>query len=343
MHLNGTTSISSEDKVHCLNISFMKFSIILPIYKVEKYLRPCVDSILNQTFKDFEVILVDDGSPDSSPLICDEYAQKDARVQVIHKENGGLSDARNVGLKHASGEYIFFIDSDDYLIDDNVLLRISQKLKCNPDVVAFKAIKWFETNGELSHTTTDLSVSDDRLTACEKYIELIDKDSYSNSAWSKVIKRTLLVENNIEFEKGLLGEDNDWYYKVIGVLSSLELIDEPLYVYRQRAGSITKTYKNKNLEHLLWIIAKWTNYVNDGDMTDNKKVIRNSLAKQYCHAIIGYSSLENPQEYYPQLKKYSYLLKYSANPRVKTFRKMYKLIGLDGIILLLRLRKLIKK
>lgn len=321
----------------------MKFSIILPVYNVEKYLRPCVDSILSQSFKDYEIILVDDGSKDSSGKICDEYSSKYAFVNTIHKSNGGLSDARNVGLRQAKGEYVFFIDSDDYLIDENVLQRISQKLKYNPDVVAFKSIKWFETNGELSHTTTDLSVSDDRLAACEKYIELIDKDSYSNSAWSKVIKRALLVDNNIEFEKGLLGEDNDWYYKVIGVLSSVELIDEPLYVYRQRAGSITKTYKNKNLEHLLWIIEKWTNYINDGEMTGNKKVIRNSLAKQYCHAIIGYSSLENPKEYYPQLKKYCYLLRYSANPRVKVFRKMYKLIGLRGIIFLLRFRKAIKK
>lgn len=320
-----------------------KFSIILPVYNVEKYLRSCIDSILSQTYKYYEIILVDDGSQDSSGKICDEYSAKYGFIKTVHKPNGGQSDARNIGLKQANGEYIFFIDSDDYLIDEDVLQRISQKLKYKPDVVAFKSIKWFETNGDLSHTTTDLTVSDDRLTACEKYIELIDKDSYSNSPWSKVIKRALLVDNHIEFEKGLLGEDNDWYYKIVGVLSSLELIDEPLYVYRQRAGSITKTYKKKNLEHLLWIIEKWTNYINAGEMTVNKKVIRNSLAKQYCHAIIGYSSLKNPKEYYPRLKKYSYLLKYSANPRVKAFRKMYKLMGLKGIILLLRLRNVIKK
>ena len=89
------------------------FSIILPIYKVEKYLHQCVDSILGQTYKNFELILVDDGSPDRCPQICDDYASKDARVKVIHKENGGLSDARNNGLLHAIGDYVFFIDSDD--------------------------------------------------------------------------------------------------------------------------------------------------------------------------------------------------------------------------------------
>lgn len=321
----------------------MKFSIILPIYNVEKYLRPCIDSILNQTYKDYEIILVDDGSTDLSSRICDEYTSKYDFIKTVHKPNGGLSDARNVGLKLANGEYVFFIDSDDYLINENVLRLIFDKLTGNPDVVAFKSIKWFECNGELSNSTTDLTISSDKLTACGKYLELIDKDSYSNSAWSKVIKRSLLIDNKIEFEKGLLGEDNDWYYKVVGVMSSLELIDEPLYVYRQRAGSITKTYKDKNLEHLLWIIEKWSNYINNGAITDNKKVIRNSLAKQYCHAIIGYSTLDNPKEYYPQLKKYSFLLKYSENPRVRVFRKMYKTMGLKGIIILLRLRKLIRK
>ena len=90
------------------------FSVIIPIYCVEQYLRTCVDSVLSQTFLDFEVILVDDGSPDGCPRLCDEYAKKDARVRVIHKANGGLSDARNIGLSHASGEYILFLDGDDY-------------------------------------------------------------------------------------------------------------------------------------------------------------------------------------------------------------------------------------
>ena len=90
------------------------FSIIIPVYKVEKYLNQCVDGVLSQTFKDYEIILVDDGSPDKSPLICDEYSASDSRVRVIHKPNGGLSQARNEGLNIAKGEYVIFLDSDDY-------------------------------------------------------------------------------------------------------------------------------------------------------------------------------------------------------------------------------------
>ncbi|MBR3443813.1 MAG: glycosyltransferase [Bacteroidaceae bacterium] len=321
----------------------MQFSIIVPIYNVEKYLSACIDSILAQTYGDYEIILVDDGSTDTSPQICDQYANQHACIHVIHKPNGGLSDARNVGLKVARGEYIFFIDSDDYLIDNAVLSRIVDKLKGKPDVVAFKAVKWFESTGKMGVNTDDLSVSSDSLEPYEKYLELIDKDTYSNSAWSKVIKHSILKENHIEFEKGLLGEDNDWYYKVVSHLTSLELINEPLYVYRQRAGSITKTYTKKNMEHLLWIIEKWTKYVNEGELTGNKEVIRNSLAKQYCHAIIGYCSLSHAKEFLPRLKRQNYLLQYSNNPRVKAFRRLNRLVGLSGTIWLLKFRKLFIK
>lgn len=107
----------------------MRFSIIVPIYKVELYLRQCINSVLNQSYKDFELILVDDGSPDNCPIICDEYASRDIRVKVIHKSNGGLSDARNVGLDVAQGEYVLFLDSDDWWDDVLALEKINLKIK----------------------------------------------------------------------------------------------------------------------------------------------------------------------------------------------------------------------
>lgn len=320
-----------------------RFSIILPIYNVEKYLSACIDSILKQSFKDYEIILVDDGSKDSSGAICDDYKKGFERIKVIHKPNGGLSDARNVGLKEAIGEYVFFVDSDDYLIDNNVLGQINEKIEISsPDVIAFKSVKWFESTGKTSTCSWNLIVSTSAIEPYQKYIELIDKDAYFNSAWSKVIRRSFLVNNNIEFEKGLLGEDNDWYYKVVEHIQSLELINEPLYVYRQRTGSITKTYTKKNLEHLLWLIEKWVKIINEGELTGNKMVIRNSLAKQYCHAIIGYSQLCDAKEFMPRLKRLNYLLQYSNNPRVRIFRRMNSIVGLKGILMLLKMRNIIK-
>ena len=107
----------------------MLFSIIVPVYKVEDYIEKCIDSILLQSYTDFELILIDDGSPDKCPLICDQYKERDSRVKVIHKQNGGLSSARNAGLKVAKGEYILFLDSDDFFISGNVLEKKHVKIQ----------------------------------------------------------------------------------------------------------------------------------------------------------------------------------------------------------------------
>ena len=123
----------------------MKFSIIIPIYKVEVYLHQCVDSVLAQSYKNIEVILVDDGSPDSCPRICDEYAAKDERIKVIHKPNGGLSDARNSGLKIANGDYVIFLDSDDYYNNTQFLQDIHDQLFFkNADVLFFRRIYFID-------------------------------------------------------------------------------------------------------------------------------------------------------------------------------------------------------
>ncbi len=128
-----------------------KISIIVPVYKVEKYIHQCIDSILKQTFTDIELILVDDGSPDSCGKICDEYAVKDRRVKVIHKENGGLSDARNTGVKCAKGEYISFVDSDDWIAPNALEEALWQMLKNEVDMLKFGFIK---TDGRKSKTVT---------------------------------------------------------------------------------------------------------------------------------------------------------------------------------------------
>ena len=127
----------------------MKFSIIIPCFKVEKYLSACVDSVLNQTFPDYEIILVDDGSPDRVPEICDEYAKKDNRIRVIHQKNGGLSRARNAGISAAKGEYLICIDSDDYIAKNDLLARVAEKTKSGTDVVLYGYQKLFESNNSL--------------------------------------------------------------------------------------------------------------------------------------------------------------------------------------------------
>lgn len=314
------------------------FSIILPIYKVEQYLHQCIDSILRQTYKNFELILVDDGSPDRCPQICDDYASKDGRIKVIHKKNGGQSDARNMGLLHATGDYVFFIDSDDYLADDKVLETIVPKLS-NIDVVLFKFRKYYENTGYLGNPPFSFPSKEPRLTTVEWLIDLNNKDAFYNSPWSKVINRKLLVNNKIQFEKGLLGEDNDWFYQVLLCAKTFDYIDEPFIVYRQRCNSTTSSYKLKNLSDLIYILNKWVAIVKKAKGNPYISVIEASLAKQYCHALIGYQTLKDAgkKAYKEVLKKHSQLLSYSNNPRVRSFRSMYNVVGFNGTIFLLKL------
>lgn len=320
-------------------------SVILPIYKVEKYLKQCVDSVLQQTYTNIEVILVDDGSPDNCPQICDDYKKSDVRIKVVHKKNGGQSDARNCGLKEAVGDYVFFIDSDDYLIDSHVIGKIAKKVTTGCDVVLFKFQKYYEANNTMGKPSFSFPIISDYSSITAWLIELNNRDAFYNSAWSKAIKRSLLVDNNVTFENGLLGEDNDWFYQVVLHAKTFECIDEPFIVYRQRCNSITSSYKLKNLTDLIYILSKWNNIINQENSNPSIQVINASLAKQYCHALIGYQNLKDSakKQYKKTLKKYSFLLKYSQNPRVKTFRRIYDVFGFNGIIFMLSIASLILK
>ena len=314
----------------------MRFSIIIPIYKVEKYLRPCVDSVLQQTFRDFELILVDDGSPDSCPQICDAYAQQDERVRVIHKTNGGLASARNAGLEVAQGDYVCYVDSDDYLIDNKVLERLAEKTESEPDIVHYKFVEWFESDGHVAPCYFDYNVSTKGRSLAEVYCDLINKDAYYNSAWSKIIRRSLLMDNDIRFEEGIVGEDNEWYYHVVMVAKMLVLLDEPLYVYRRRSGSITTSTTEKNLRDQLHVLDKWEKILSTAENDARAQVVWGSLAKQFCSAVILYAGLNNVGSYMPELREKSYMLKYSSNKRVVIFRWAIRLLGLKMFIQVLR-------
>lgn len=316
-----------------------KFSIIIPVYKVEKYLRQCVDSVLGQSYLDFELILVDDGSPDACPQICDEYAQKYENVRCIHQKNGGQSCARNTGLSAASGEYIMFIDSDDYLANSNVLGLLAEKTTGNPDIVHYKNIEWLEADGSIKECSFDFNICTEGKTLDEIYCELIDKDAYYNSAWSKIIRREVLVENKIEFIPGLLGEDNEWFYNVVMAAKNVALVDAPLYVYRRRQSSITSSLTEKNLSDQLFVIAKWVDIIEREVNNPHIKVVRGSLAKQYCSALIIAGSIPDAKSYYVTLKQYKHLLNYTKTPRVVVFRWLVRIWGIKGTIALLRVYK----
>lgn len=212
-------------------------SIIVPIYKVEPYLRRCLDSIVNQTYTNLEIILVDDGSPDGCPQICDEYAAKDNRIVVIHKENGGLSDARNAGLDICKGKYISFVDSDD-LLD---LKAMEYMLNTGTDVdIVISNVKMFINDEEISNSNkTHCNSSSFKIIGSDDLLLRLckDGDAYLRSAWGKLFKKELF--SNIRFPKGKLYEDMYVNYRLYYKAFQSTFISIPLYYYRQnRPGSI---------------------------------------------------------------------------------------------------------
>ena len=220
-------------------------SIIVPVYKVEDYIRRCIDSLLTQTYMNTQIILVDDGSPDMCGRICDEYAATDTRIQVIHKENGGLSDARNAGLLAAKGEYIAFVDSDDWVAPDYLERMYEALCKQNADICECSVQR---TSDEvLSVKTADAS---EKVFGTESALaELIQDGVFRQHVWNKLYKRSCLA--NITFPIGKTNEDEFWTYRVFGRANSIVRIDDVLYFYFQRSGSIMGSqYSLKRLDAL---------------------------------------------------------------------------------------------
>lgn len=208
-------------------------SVIVPIYNVEKYLARCVDSIVNQTYKNLEIILVNDGSPDLCHQMCDDYAEKDSRIKVVHKKNGGLSDARNAGMAVAKGEYISFIDSDDYVSDDFFECLLDVMNKENSDIAECSVVKLYEDN-RFDEFSDDLSVktydTQDAMSA------LIAENPFHQHVWNKLYKTELV--RDIPYAVGKLNEDEFWTYQVFGRANKVSKLNKTMYYYFQRNSSI---------------------------------------------------------------------------------------------------------
>ena len=211
-------------------------SVIVPIYNVEDYLCRCVDSILRQTYKKLEIILVDDGSEDRCGKLCDEYAQKESRIKVIHKENGGLSDARNAGLEIAVGDYVFFVDSDDWIADNAIECLLAMFSKYDDvDIVMGSSVDVIEQEGENVETKYSVKLgSEEKLDKIKAM-----KDNLLNgwAAWNKLYRRKLFDE--IRFPVGKINEDEAILLRVIEKSDNIIKVGIPTYFYFLRQNSIT--------------------------------------------------------------------------------------------------------
>lgn len=215
-----------------------EISIVVPIYKVEEYLDKCVNSLINQSYTNIEIILVDDGSPDSCPEMCDNYAQQDSRIKVIHKENGGLSDARNTGMRVTKGEYILFVDSDDYIDLDTCEHFIEIINNQKPDIIVGNAKRM--EGSKVLQMSHKLNTKSKAITGGDYLKQELKTKTMYMAAWLNLYSRAFLLANKLEFKVGILHEDEQFtpraFLKAEGVIGT----DISFYNYIIREGSITR-------------------------------------------------------------------------------------------------------
>lgn len=233
-------------------------SVIVPIYKVEKYINKCVDSIRHQTYKELEIILVDDGSPDNCPAICDEYAKKDSRIQVIHKQNGGLINARKSGLEIAKGEYIGFVDGDDWIEPEMYELFAQQIKKYSPDMVISDFYYDSGTKPANSEQLFEREYYDKYALENEIYPHMLFSGTYykfgiNPCCWSKVYKKELLKKNLYPVDGRIkMGEDAAFTYPCLLDAESIATVKTPCYHYIINPESMTKSY-DKDLQDIIFL------------------------------------------------------------------------------------------
>lgn len=267
-----------------INLHKTKISVIVPIYKVEAYLDRCVKSIEGQTYEALEIILVDDGSPDNCPAMCDAWAAKDERIRVIHKKNGGLSDARNAGIEASKGDYLLFVDSDDYIepvMCEKMLLAAEG---AQADIAVCNFYWEYSDHREMQKS---LGISG-RIISKDNILD----DYFSSNkvtmtvAWNKLYRRELFfTPEHIRYPKGLLHEDEFTSYRLLYAGRKTVVLDEPYYHYIQRDGSIMSNYNEKNLHDIMRCAQEYLHW--SDRYAPEKRKLMEYAAFNICRFIIG--------------------------------------------------------
>lgn len=291
-------------------------SVVIPIYLVADYLPTCIESVLKQTYSEKEIILVDDGSPDSSPEICDEYAALYPNIKVIHKKNGGLSDARNVGIETATGEYVLFLDGDDYWDDVNALDKLIQRVTLtNADVLNFSFMKYYEDTGEKSPYFHGVSHMPLYLQKKKEQLDyLAEKNLYLSSACSKMIRRELFSDNLL-FEVGAYSEDVEWSARLIQSAKSMDFICLNFYCYRQRKDSISHTINDKKSKDLCGHIIKCIEMANATSEEDKKLMLQYAAYQYGTYYIVQAQAINKQTECIEKLSNFSSIISNHENSR----------------------------
>ena len=275
-------------------------SIIIPIYNVEMFLHECIDSALKQTYKDIELILVDDGSSDNCPQICDEYSALDSRVKVIHQKNVGLSCARNNGLAIAKGEYVYFLDSDDILAENAIMELYNNANERKLDVVLFDGYV-IDEDGKLAKTNR-LYIRkgryEDVYTGKKLFVELKRNFDYKSSVPLLCIRKQCLINLNLTFCEGILHEDELFTFLLLMQCKRAGHLPKPLYYRRKRAGSIMTTIPDKrNFTGYMCVLEEILKYYNSNDLETNVDIaVKKHIAAFFESAYRSYMRLSEREQ-----------------------------------------------
>lgn len=317
-------------------------SVIVPVYKVEKYLSECVESILGQSFRDLELILVDDGSPDGCPLLCDAYAAKDDRIVVIHKENGGVSRARNSGLLAATGEFVIFCDSDDWM-EDNALEGLYEvAVRKHADIVIGDVNLVQGGSKKRAVFFRNEFMCDNE----EEKIGLIRADLYRTycpdppregpafgygGPWNKLVRRDLLIRNNVSFDTSLKGIFDDILYTayIFALAERILYLQIPVYNYRIADGTITHSYRPDSVEINRAIFRAWKRFFQRfGNYSEMKEAFYACVMRRTEESIRNYFLHEqctlSPQESQRQFMEMISSKPYSAAVKNVRLQKISK-------------------
>jgi len=302
-----------------------KYSIVIPVYNVEKYISECLESLIAQN-KPMEVILVDDGSTDGSGKICDEYAEKYEWIKVIHNDNTGPGKARNVGAREANGDFLMFVDSDDYISDGFFEKFETSDSDFGADIIFFEMFKAFENGEKVSMAQglqkdklfkKDKSVVYEHISCCSKF---------PASPCGKLINLGFYKESGIKMPEDIISEDVDWSLELILKANSFDFFEEGFYYYRQLGCSRSSAGHENAVRDALMIIDKWDKLLRENEY---KEYFYCFLAYQYAmiFPFVGALDGKKRKAYAKEMKKFRYLLNFGKTKKLKAIKWAVKLLG----------------
>jgi glycosyltransferase involved in cell wall biosynthesis len=309
-------------------------SIVIPCYNSSSSILKCVESILKSPEDNYEIILVNDGSTDDTLTICNTLSVEYDNIVVIDKPNGGASSARNLGILNASGDYLMFLDSDDYWKNEIGLTSIKGGISTEEDVdiILFGVENFNSVSKSISQRVifTKQDISYLHSNSFEENIDYLYENSlFPSSAWSIVIRKSLLLNNDLLFKEGIVAEDIDWMVGVMKQKPEIRAIEDSFYRYHKlREGSVTSTSGKKAVTSLLYILDKWVPVLDNKNSIDVTLV--RFLAFHFGTLILAFSKLEDGEQliYADSVKKYLFLLNYNKSKKITFIKYVISVMGL---------------